>query len=89
MRTITIIACCFTLFSISCNNGSGTDKEFRITKDDSLSSIKPGKSVRIQLKRNTKGKYSWDIKGDDVEQIIETDRKLKNSIITNDKEAGR
>jgi len=74
---------------MSCNNGSGTDKEFLITKDDSLSSIKPGKSVRIQLKRNTKGKYSWDIKGDDVEQIIEADRKLKSSIIINDKEAGR
>ncbi len=46
-------------------------------------SERPGKApganskLRMRLKRDIKGKYSWEITGDDVRQIVDTDRQLR------------
>ncbi len=39
--------------------------------------IKPQRPVKIKMKRNTSGKYSWDLTGDNAEKVLEVDRKLK------------
>ena len=70
-------------FFISCNFKSENEKGFSLKNDRSLSQIRPQKPVRIELKRNVKGSYSWDIKGDNVNKIIEVDRKLRKSLKNN------
>lgn len=54
------------------------DKEgFQFKKQPELQQIKPKKPVRIKLKRTAKDDYSWELTGDDVDDIIRTDKKLR------------
>ncbi|MDI6790816.1 MAG: hypothetical protein QME44_09025 [Thermodesulfobacteriota bacterium] len=43
---------------------------------------KADSKLRIRLKRDVKGKYSWEITGDDVRQIIDADRRLRKKFGT-------
>jgi hypothetical protein len=43
---------------------------------------KADSKLRIRLKRDVKGKYSWEITGDDVRQIIDADRPLRKKFGT-------
>ncbi|MDD5450604.1 MAG: hypothetical protein PHT49_01745 [Desulfovibrionales bacterium] len=52
-----------------------------ISKRDGKQS-KADSKLRIRLKRDAKGKYSWEITGDDVRQIIDVDRRLRKKIGT-------
>ncbi|TSA12416.1 MAG: hypothetical protein D4R73_02355 [Deltaproteobacteria bacterium] len=45
---------------------------------------KANSKLRIRLKRDVKGKYSWEITGDDVRQIIDADRPLRKKFGTGD-----
>jgi hypothetical protein len=47
------------------------------TQIKEIEMIKPQKPVNIKLRRNASGRYTWEIRGNDVEQIIKTDRKLR------------
>ncbi len=42
-----------------------------------IQEIKPQKPVKIKLKRNAKGKYSWDISGNNADEILKTNKKLR------------
>jgi hypothetical protein len=55
-------------------------KGFQISKNSELQHIKPKKPVRIKLKRTSKGKYSWELTGDSVDEIIEADEKLRKML---------
>ncbi len=85
MLRLSVIACCITILSVSCNSATGT-KELELKKDETLSQIKPEKPVRIKLKRKDNGEYSWEIKGDNAEKIIEADKKLSNYTKTSKEE---
>ena len=52
-------------------------KEFTLRKQPEIQHIKPKKPVRIKLKRTTEGKYTWDLTGDDVDEVVKTDRRLR------------
>jgi len=39
--------------------------------------VRPQKPVKIKLHRNAKGEYSWDLNGDNVDEIVNTDKKLR------------
>lgn len=45
-----------------------------------IQAIKPRKPVKIKLRRSAKGGYSWDISGDNADEIIRVDRKLKEGL---------
>jgi predicted secreted protein len=47
-----------------------------------IQEIKPEKPVKIKLKRNAKDDYSWEISGDDVNEIVKTDRGLRKGLKT-------
>lgn len=47
------------------------------SKNQDVQQIKPKKPVKIKLHRNTKGEYQWDITGDNVDEIIRADKRLK------------
>lgn len=49
----------------------------QIKKEPALQQIKTKKPVRIKLKRTVDGKYTWDLTGDDVDEVIKIDKRLK------------
>lgn len=67
------------LFFCSCTNDPPENREIQIKQDKELMEIKPKKPVKVELKRKENGAYTWDITGEDVDKIIEADRKLRKS----------
>ena len=55
-------------------------QEFTYRENPAIKSIKPKKPVKIKLKRTSGGKYSWDLTGDDVDEIVKTDKQLRNQL---------
>ena len=47
------------------------------SKDNVLQYAKPKKPVKIKLHRDKKGEYSWDITGENVDDIIKADKRLR------------
>ncbi len=64
------------LFTISALY-AGEKETFQFKKQPELQQIRPKKPVRIKLRRTPKGEYTWELAGDDVEEIIRADRKLR------------
>jgi predicted secreted protein len=50
---------------------------FQFSKDQQIQQMKPKKPVRIKLHRNAKGEYSWDITGDNVDEVVSADKRLR------------
>ena len=55
----------------------GDAQALQFSKDKDIQQIKPKKPVRVKLHRNAKGEYTWDITGDNVDDVIKADRRLK------------
>lgn len=62
-------------FSVSAFSEEKTDFQFK--KQPEIQQVKPQKPVKIKLHRNAKGEYSWELSGDNVDEIANTDRKLR------------
>jgi hypothetical protein len=56
---------------------SADTKSFQVKKQQEIQQIKPKKPVKIKLKRSAEGKYSWDLSGDDVDEVVRIDKRLK------------
>ncbi len=57
---------------------AGAEKsDFQFKKQPEVQQIKPQKPVKIKLHRNAKGEYSWELSGDNVDELVNTDRKLR------------
>ena len=56
---------------------SADNKPLQIRKQPEIQQIKPKKPVKIKLKRTGEGKYTWDLTGDDLEEIVKADKKLR------------
>jgi hypothetical protein len=52
-------------------------KVFQIKKQPEIQQVSPRKPVKIRLKRLAEGKYTWDLTGDDADQIVRVDRRLR------------
>jgi hypothetical protein len=52
-------------------------KNYQFKKQPEIQQVKPKKPVRIKLKRSSDDKYTWEITGDDVDEIVRSDRKLR------------
>jgi hypothetical protein len=55
---------------------SADNKNLQFKKQPEIQQVKPKKPVKIKLKRLAEGKYTWDITGDDADEIVRTDRRL-------------
>ncbi len=77
-RTAIIISLLFPLYSCTDNKHGPDERVFKQIPE--LQEIKPHKPVKIKLKRNAQGKYSWDLSGDDTDKIIAADKNLRESI---------
>lgn len=56
---------------------SADNKTVQVKKQPELQQVKPKKPVKIKLKRLADGKYTWDLTGDEVDEIVRTDKRLK------------
>jgi uncharacterized membrane protein len=56
---------------------SESTKNFQYKKQPEIQQIKPNKPVKIKLKRSVEGKYSWDLSGDNVDEVVRADKRLK------------
>lgn len=56
---------------------SEDNKNFQFKKQTEIQQVKPKKPVKIKLKRSADGKYTWDLTGNDVDEIVRVDRRLK------------
>jgi hypothetical protein len=67
------------LFLLLCGHASFTSAEqgFQFSKQPALQQVKPKKPVRIKLRRTSKNEYSWELTGDDVDEVVKADRKLR------------
>ncbi|MFN3479279.1 MAG: hypothetical protein ACK415_02740 [Thermodesulfovibrionales bacterium] len=75
-RLITILIILF--ISLTFHNLFGAEKpDIRFRKQQEIQQIKPPKPVKVKLHRNNKGEYSWDVTGDNVDEIIKADKKLR------------
>jgi hypothetical protein len=52
-------------------------KNFQFKKQTVIQQVKPKKPVRIKLRRSADDKYTWEITGDDVDEIVKADRRLR------------
>ena len=64
----------------SCSGQEDGQGGFKQTVDAEVGEKRPKKPVRINLKRTAEGKYSWEITGDNPDEIIEADKKLRKYI---------
>ena len=49
-------------------------------KQSEIQQIKPQKPVKIKLKRLANGSYTWDLTGDNVQEILRIDKELKKQL---------
>ncbi len=78
MSFIIVFAIAFmSSFAFSVEN-----KNIQIKKQPEIQQVKPKKPVKIKLKRSAEGKYTWELSGDDVDEIIKTDKRLKKLLNT-------
>lgn len=57
---------------------SSEDKgNLQIKKQPEIQQIKPKKPVKVHLKRSAEGKYSWELTGDDVDEVVSADKRLR------------
>jgi hypothetical protein len=75
MRLLFIVLC-LTLLPASAVR-SAEDGGFQFKKVSELQRIQPKKPVHIKLKRTVKGEYSWELAGDDSDEILKVDRQLR------------
>ncbi|MBI4842870.1 MAG: hypothetical protein HY809_00895 [Nitrospirae bacterium] len=59
------------------------EKSFKTLQE--IEEVKPEKPVKIKLKRSADGEYSWELNGEDIDKVMEADKRL----ILYEKEAGR
>lgn len=82
-KLFSILFVIILLISIqACTDSGGKQAEPVFKQAPEIQEIKPEKPAKIKLRRNSQDDYSWEISGDDVEEVIRADRKLKKDLKT-------
>ncbi|MEW6586409.1 MAG: hypothetical protein AB1442_12465 [Nitrospirota bacterium] len=71
-----VIAALFLLFNTEFAYSADT-KPLQVRKQPEIQQVKPKKPVKIKLKRSSEGRYSWDLSGDDVEEVVRADKRMR------------
>jgi hypothetical protein len=71
------LAAYISFFPILGYSSAADNKNFQVKKQPEIQQVKPKKPVKIKLKRTPDGKYTWDLSGDDVDEIVRADKRLK------------
>lgn len=79
-RVIILAVVIISLVFIPGQSYSVDNKAPLIRKQPEIQQVKPRKSVRIKLKRTAEGKYTWDLTGDDPDEIVRADKRLRKQL---------
>jgi hypothetical protein len=79
-RVIILAVVFISLLFILGRSYSVDNKPPRIRKQPEIQQVKPKKPVHIKLKRTAAGKYTWDLTGDNVDEIIRADKRLRKQL---------
>lgn len=74
------MAILFLTFWCAANAVAAERSDIQFTKQPEIQQVRPQKPVKIRLHRNAKGEYSWDLHGDNVDEIVNADKKLRKLI---------
>jgi hypothetical protein len=74
LRAFFIFLCLSFIFSTTF---AADLKNIQVKKQPEIQQVKPKKPVKIKLKRSSEGKYTWDLAGDDADEVVRTDKRLK------------
>src|SRR5271157_2545706 len=79
---IFFLALVFT-FTFTCLSFAEDKKPaLQFSRNHDISQIKPRKPVKIKLHRSAKGEYQWDITGDNADDIVRADSRLRKLLET-------
>jgi hypothetical protein len=78
MMRVVYTAILLMLFSFPAYAEDGGGFMFRT--DPKVKRVAPKKPVTIKLKRMESGKYTWELKGDDADEILGVDKKLRERL---------
>ncbi len=70
----------FNIFSCPCIVHAAENEKkpaLQFSRNHDISQIKPRKPVKIKLHRSAKGEYQWDITGDNADDIVRADSRLR------------
>ncbi len=69
------------LFIPACTRTEDNQQKPAVFKQDTeIQDITPENPVKIKLKRSAKNEYSWEISGDNADEVIKTDKRLKEGL---------
>lgn len=78
-----IASLCFLSLSFSVDAADNPQKpqaQFQFKKNEEVKQIAPKRPVRIKLHRSATGAYNWDLTGDNVDDIIRADARLRKQL---------
>ena len=82
MRYLSIIIIALSLCLFLPSAYAAEKDNFQFKKQTELQQIKPKKPVKIKLRRSAKDEYAWELTGDDADEILKTDKKLRKMLNT-------
>ncbi len=53
--------------------------ELKLEKIPEIQQIRPERPVKIKLRRDVQGRYSWELSGDNPDEIIRVDKRLRRA----------
>ena len=80
MRNFCIIGIALTLCFFLTSAYAAEKDKFQFKKQPELQQIKPKKPVKIKLRRSAKDEYTWELTGDDADEIVKTDKRLRKML---------
>jgi hypothetical protein len=64
----------------ACTGSEDEEKPTVFQTIPGIQKIRPEKPVKIKLRRNAKGEYSWEIKGNNSDKVLEENRNLEKNL---------
>ena len=71
---------CLVVMMISVSACAADKEDIQLKKQPEIQQIKPKKPVKIKLRRSAKDEYTWELSGDDADEIVKTDRNLRKML---------
>lgn len=82
MRYLSIIIIALSLCFFQSSAYAAEKSNFQFKKQTELQQVKPKKPVKIKLRRSAKDEYTWELTGDDADEILRTDKRLRKMLNT-------
>jgi len=80
-RLLLLLLVIISLMISSCTSREDKEQQPAVFKQDQeTQDIKPENPVKIKLKRSAKNEYSWEVNGDNADEVIKADKRLKEGL---------